>query len=596
MISNKIKKGYIMLLTTIIFMLVSVIIVLGISTPTVKQILLSRDTWGAKQSYYLTESGVEDVMYRLKNSTFSSNVGSTETLTMDGYNAVTQIANNITSKTITTQSNENGYKKSIMATVDEGAGTSFSYGILTGQGGFYLGGGSHIYGNIYSDGDITGESGTTITGSAIAASSGIGYFKDQSNETPTSTSNYIVFNDLNTRKDFAQSFQVSTTSPLGKIRFYMKRIGSPNSFSVSLINDSSGIPGATVLASATLGQTDASTTYGWVDINFTTNPTLTKNTTYWVVIIGENTWGSDSSYYSIAANTSYSNGQAKLGVLSSNTWGNTSPSGLDALLAVFLGLPSGQITCAGTSCLTIGSSSTDMVWASKVSGVSSPGTIYANVDTNNNKGSIERDNPPVIPMTITADDITAWKAQAAAGGTYNGNLSVDYTGDIRGPLKITGNLYVTSGTLLVTGTLWVQGNITVTSGGKIIIDPSLGDKSVIIVTDSYVSIDGGAQFQGSGTAGSYPIVVTTSVCPNTSPCASNNAAIYLSGGAGAVVLTAPYGEVFVGGGSGARSISGNLVHVDNGASVTYETGLANLSFSSGPTGGWAISGWGEIEN
>lgn len=585
-----------MLITTVIFVMVSVIIIFGITTPTIKQIFTTRDIWSAKQSRYLSEAGAEDVMYRLKDSSLSSKLTSQETLTLNGYSAITQITDTVNGKTITTLSDHNGYKKTMETKVDEGEGTSFSYGILTGEGGFYLGGGADIIGNIYSNGPVTAEAGTTISGSAISASSSVGYFKDQSNETPTSTSNSIVFNNINTNKDFAQSFQPASTSPIAKVRFYMKKNGSPNDFTVSLRNNGSSVPGTTVLASATLKSSDVTTSYTWVDISFTTNPTITKDTTYWIVIAGNNTWGNSSDYYTIAANSSYTRGQAKIGV-QGGTWNNTNPSGLDALFANFLGSASGQINCPGTSCVTIGSSSTDIVWASKVTGVSTVGTIYANVASNNNKKAVERDNPPTIPMATTQAQIDTWKTEATAGGTHSGNLSIGWAGGIVGPRKITGDLLVNGGgTLMITGTVWVQGSITVTSGGKIKISPSLGANSAVIVSDKYVSVDGGAQFEGSGTAGSYPIVVSTSVCPNTTPCATNSSAIYLSGGAGAVIMTAPFGKVHMNGGSGARSISGNMVYITGGGTVTYETGLANLSFTNGPSGGWQISGWKELEN
>ena len=233
-----------------------------------------------------------------------------------------------------------------------------------------------------------------------------------------------------------------------------------------------------------------------------------------------------------------------------------------------------------------------------MSHVNITGNIYCQTGANNANGktcNTSKDRPGVMPMPVSQANIDQWEAEALAGGApYSGNLSVDWDGDIVGPKKIIGNLTVDGGgTLMITGTVWVQGNIIVSGGGKVKISPTLGSKSAIILANGYVSIDGGAQFEGSGTAGSYPIVVSTSVCPSTTPCATNNSAVYLSGGAGAVVLVAPYGKVNVNGGSGARSVTGDSIYIDGGGTITYETGLANLSFSSGPSGGWEISGWKE---
>ena len=585
-----------MLLTTVIFMMVSLVIVFGLTTPIIKQIFVSRDIWAAKQSFYLSEAGAEDVMYRLKDSTFSSKVGLTETLSLDGYSAVTTIQNNVTTKTISTLSDEGGYKKTIRATVTQGSGVTFNYGILTGDGGFVITGGSRVVGNIYSNGDILGGAGVHITGSAIAAAGGSGIFKDQTNEAPTSSPpNSINFDNAAASRDFAQSFQPSTTSPVSKIRVFIKKTSTPDNLVVKLKSDNGGNPG-TDLASATLLKDSVTTSYGWVDLVFTTTPTLTKDTTYWVVITG-NVSGASTKYYTIAANSSYTRGGAKLGS-TSGAWAATSPSGLDGFFSLYQGIVPSQIFGNEGDYLYIGSSSTDIAWAATINHVSMTGTLYCDTGINNGGGKVcntSKGYPDVMPMPVSQANIDAWEAEGVAGGTYNGNLVVDWDGDIIGPRKINGNLTVNGGgTLMVTGTIWVTGNIILNGGGKIKISPSLGASSVIILANGYVNIDGGGQFEGSGTTGSYPVVVSSSVCPSTTPCGDSSSAISLSGGAGAVVLLAPFGKVNINGGSGARSVSGDSIYISGGGTVTYETGLANMEFTSGPTGGWNISGWGEV--
>ena len=474
-----------------------------------------------------------------------------------------------------------------------GEGTSFNYGILTGEGGFTITGGSQVIGNIYSNGDILGGAGIVITGSAIAASAG-NVFEDQLNETPTTPPNGIVFNNTKDTRDFAQSFQPSTTSKVQKISVYIKKTNYPENFTVNLMSNNSGNPG-TVLTTGTLIASQVTTSYGWVDITFSQNITLTKDTTYWFVIQGT-TNNNSTNTYTIAANNLYARGMAKVGKIG-GTWRNTTPSGLDGYFSLYLGSTPSKIYGYEGNYLFIGSSSSDIAWAYDVTHVDSSGPIYCQVGTNNADGKTcdtSKGIPDTLPMPISQANIDQWKAEAEAGGTYNGNFLVDYDGDILGPRKITGNLTVNGGgTLLVTGTLWVQGSIIVTGGGTIKISPTLGANSVIILSDQYVAVDGGGEFEGSGTAGSYPVIVSTSICPNTTPCSSNGSAISLSGGAGAVIMNAPFGKVYVNGGSGARSISGHQIYIDGRGVVTYETGLANLSFTSGPSGGWEIIGWGE---
>jgi hypothetical protein len=591
------RKGYVMLLTAIVFMMISFVIVFGLATPIIKQILSSRDIWGAKQSYYLSEAGIEDVTFRIKNG--ETDNGS-KFLYIDGFeNEVLVYKDSLTGNyTITTNGSDyNGYQRKIEATVTQSQGVSFNYGIQTGNGGFTITGGSRIVGNVYSNGDILGGAGIRITGSAVAAAGGIGIFKDQSNEISLPPPYGITFNNTGNTRDFSQSFQPSTTSAINKISIYIKKTNSPSDFSVKLMSNNNGVPG-TQLAVATLNAGSVSTNYGWVDLVFTSNPILNSSTTYWFVIVGDTKSNKTSTNtYTIGANTSYSLGVAKIGT-AGGVWNNTSPSGLDGYFSLYLGSAPAQIWGNGGDYMYIGSTSTDIVWSSSIKHISTPGKIYCQVSSNNAGGKTcdtSRSNPETLPMPVSESNIDQWKSEAESGGSTS-TLNIDWRGGVIGNKKITGNLTVSGGgTLLITGTVWVQGYITVSGGGKIKLSPSLGPNSAVILTDKYAKIDGGGSFEGSGTTGSYPVVVSTSVCPSTTPCAENNSAISLSGGAGAVVLIAPFGKININGGSGARAVTADSIYISGGGIVTYETGLANLSFSSGPSGGWSINSWGELE-
>ncbi len=595
----KTKKGYVMLLTVIVFMMVSLIISFGLTTPIIKQILSSRDIWGAKQAYYLSEAGVEDVMFRLKDSTYNSKISTQEILSINDFETITTISTDTLTgnKTIkTSESDYGGYKRKISAEVTQGEGVSFNYGIQTGNGGFTITGGSKVIGNIYSNGDILGGAGIHITGSAIAAAGGAGIFKDQSNEIPLPSLNGITFNNTGDTRDFAQSFRPSMTSPINRISVYIKRTNWPSNFTVKLMTDNNGIPG-TQIASTILNTNNVSTNYGWVDLVFTSSPTLNGGTNYWFVIVGDTKANKTSTNtYTIAANTAYTLGSAKVGT-AGGVWNNTNPSGLDSYFSVYLGSSPAQIWGNEGDYMYIGSTSTDIVWASSIKHVSTPGIIYCEYGELNANGKIcntSRPNPSTLPMPVSQANIDQWKTEAESGGSTT-TLAIGWAGGTIGNKKITGNLTVTSGTLLVTGTIWVEGYITLSGGGTIKLSPSLGANSAVILTDKYAQIDGGGSFEGSGTPGSYPVLISTSVCPSTTPCSVNNSAISLSGGAGAVVLIAPFGKININGGSGARAVTADSIYISGGGIVTYETGLADLSFSSGPSGGWSISFWKELE-
>jgi hypothetical protein len=198
-------------------------------------------------------------------------------------------------------------------------------------------------------------------------------------------------------------------------------------------------------------------------------------------------------------------------------------------------------------------------------------------------------------MPVSDAMVAEWKADALAGGTQTGNVTIGSSGGSLGPKKIVGNLTVNGGgTLTITGTIWVTGTITVSNGGKMKLINTYSYNSGVVLSDSYISLTGGGAFSGSGQVGSFPMLLSTSDCPVSSFCGSNPA-IYVSNGAGTVVLYAQNGTVNVSGGSSVKEITGKTVSVTNGGNVIYDTGLASQSFSSGPSGGYHTASFSETQ-
>ena len=191
-------------------------------------------------------------------------------------------------------------------------------------------------------------------------------------------------------------------------------------------------------------------------------------------------------------------------------------------------------------------------------------------------------------MPLSDSNIQEWKDDAVAGGIITGDYHSNWAGATLGPKKITGNLLVDGGgTLTVSGTLWVEGTITVTGGGKVKLASSYGTNDGAIISDSYVIVNGGATFSGSGQSGSYPFLITTSACPAESGCNGNNA-VSLSGGAGTVAIVAQNGTAQISGGSALKAVTAKQISMDGGATLQYDDGLINANFSSGPGGSWTF--------
>lgn len=466
---------------------------------------------------------------------------------------------------------------------------SFRYGVQAGAGGFSLIGGATINGSIYANGDIDATTGVHITGSATAANPPA-TTTDQLNDTPAisscTSSTCIMFADTTATQDFAQSFKISTALPLNNIQFYLKKVGAPSDATIRIINDNAGSPGTDVLMSAALSAATVTTNFGWVTVMMPSTPILDPDQTYWIVI---DTSYNSSKYYIVGANSGgYANGVAKIGKYG-GSWSSTTPAGLDGYFRVSLG--GGTSMIGGNTYNTgvyVGTLAGDGAWAHTVKGATVTGTIYCQNGSYTNKAcNTSRADPTPVAMPLSDGNIQEWKDDAAAGGTISGNYHVNYAGATLGPKKITGNLLVDGGgTLTVSGTLWVQGTITTTGGSHVVLASSYGANNGAIIADGIVTI-GSSNFAGSGTAGSYPFLITTNACPAESGCNGDNA-ISLSGGAGTVAIIAQNGTVDISGGSALKAVTAKQISMEGGATLQYDSGLINANFSSGPGGSWTF--------
>lgn len=195
-------------------------------------------------------------------------------------------------------------------------------------------------------------------------------------------------------------------------------------------------------------------------------------------------------------------------------------------------------------------------------------------------------------LPITLELITDWKDEATAGGI----ISEDYTLDggetvSLGPIKITGNMLIdNNSTLNITGLIYVEGNITIKNGAILRLDSDFGLLSGIVISDGKINIRPGVTIQGSGTEGSFLMLLSTnsSVDP-TSP------AIDVDNNAEAAIFYTSNGAIHLHNNVNVREATGYQLIIDNGAIISYETGLENINFSSGPGGSWRAQNWQEIE-
>ncbi len=521
-------------------------------------------------------------MYRIKNN---KQISSSESLSLDGVTVVTNIVDTASTKTINTSASGKNLVRKIETVLKIGIGTSFNYGIQAGAGGFILGNNVVVNGSVYANGAILGSNGALITGSAFSAN-GPALTANQKNDSPSSPTDIVKFGDSSLTQDLGQSFKVSVSETLAKISIYIKKTSTPSNLTVRITTDNAGSPSANTLTSATLDTSLVTSSYGWVEISLPNNTQLISGTTYWVVLDGAN---STTKYYTVGANTAYTGGQGKIGQYE-GSWDNTSPTGLDSYFKIYLGGIVGLIDG-----VMVGSGGVGNAEAYEVKSSTIAGSLYCQIGSDNNKAcNTYKTTPSAQDFSISDGNIDEWKSDASAGGVINGDYTVSSNISL-GPKKIVGDLVVDGNkTLTLTGNVWVTGKVTIDNGAKVILSSSYGTNSGTLVSDGPVRVSNNSSFAGSGQTGSYIMVLTTSDCPLGGSCAGLYA-MDISNNAGAVILNAQKGTIHLNNNAAVKEITAYKTIFDSNAVINYEQGIANLNFTNGPTGGWTIKSWAEIE-
>ncbi len=172
-----------------------------------------------------------------------------------------------------------------------------------------------------------------------------------------------------------------------------------------------------------------------------------------------------------------------------------------------------------------------------------------------------------------------------------------------GPKKIACDLEIsgTNYTITLAGNVWVAGDIEISNSPTIKVASSFGNKGVAIIADkpsnqttsSKISLENSAIFEGSGSPGSYVMFISQN---RSAESGGSEVAINVKNTvSGALLVYAGHGEISLENSINLREVTAYRIRLKNTAQVVYETGIANLLFNSGPSGGYEILDWKEIE-
>jgi len=217
----------------------------------------------------------------------------------------------------------------------------------------------------------------------------------------------------------------------------------------------------------------------------------------------------------------------------------------------------------------------------------SPGNCTAG--TTEDRGPNEIDPQP---FPITPQMITDWKADAEAGGTTIGDVTISGNASL-GPRKIDGNLIVDTGNccvLTLTGTVWVTGTLEIKNNATIEVDPGYGDLSGVVIADGNVFVRNGAALRGTSSPASFLLVTGTSASID-----EGDPAMEVKNNAAGAILFTPNGLMVIDNLVDVVEATAYQLLLKPNATVTYDVGLTNVLFSSGPSAGWAVTRWTEVE-
>ena len=625
-------KGFssgIALVMTVIFLTIMMILVTYIYSRTNSNVETTSKRINDQAAVEIGEAGIERSVWCLNNPSNTSdcpnnpNYTGETNVSFGGGTFTSTVSGSGNSRTIDVVATKTGSggttSKHLQVTLTTTtANVAFQYGMQTGVGGLTMKNNNKITGNVYSNGSVTGTK-SLITGDVVLAVSAPAI--DQQSDPSVNPLNYSSIGKTATTLWLAQSFVPSINEKVYAVDLKVAKAGTPPAATMYIYSDNGGKPGTSLYSQALSGPTDASGwENGWTQQLFSTSssPQLSVSTTYWIVL-KVNSTGNATNYWKVVrdtVDTGYTSGST-----STSTDGSTwTGAGYDSAFRIYLGgIPTTlSVNCNGSLC-SDGNGIGGNAFAGTISDTnikqhacysSLSGTVQAgnggSTCSGASTGAVPCDatntiagtgpychpnNPDQSPaeFPLSTAQISQMEAQATAGGTLTGNQTLTDNQTI-GPKKIIGDLTITAGSgtpAKLTGTVWVSGNIYL--NGTLKLDSNYGTNSGTLIADDPTDlVNSGRIIVGSagsllGNSNSNTYIMGLSMSTSLDETA---AAIDVSNNLTAGVVYAANGAVNIQNSADIKEVTAQKIIMQNNTTITYQTGLASVVFTSGPGASW----------
>ncbi|MBI2610231.1 hypothetical protein HYW53_03640 [Candidatus Giovannonibacteria bacterium] len=579
--SNQKNSGQAALLTVIIIMFLMLSVIFSTAAFALRESKVASSNFKSRLSFFVAEAGVDDAVYRLRRG---KNLTSSFTLSIDGASAITNVSiPTQTQRVITSTGDYSGATRAVESHLTMGSdNVSFFYGIQVGDGGLTMDNNAIVNGSVYSNGNVVGSNGAKVFGDVIVAG---GITSDPSLSWESYDSDQF-FATAASNRDIAQSFITNASGGLSKISLYLGKVGSPgSSINVRIASDNGGKPASSSLANAVIVPSTVGSTPSWINVAFSSVPVLANGSKYWIILdYGSN---SSSNYWNWKKDSTdgYLSNTGKY----TSDWDSGSASwtdvGGDLSFKVWIGGVNTRIESLTVGDSTMGTGRANLFVDDIVHGSACPNQ-YCIVD-----------NPSREELPISAGLIEDWRADSLIGGEClsplcdsSGNFSLTENGALAtlGPKKINGSMTVSNNAILtVSGTIYVAGDINFSNNCVIKLSPDYGADSGIIFSDGVITVSNNCTFEGSGDPESFILLLSAKNAPSQN-------VMNISNNSDGVIYYASDGRIDFANNALAKEATAYGMHLNNNAVINYVSGLANLNFTSGPSGGWGIDTWREV--
>lgn len=592
--------GYAALTTMILILTISITIIAAFSSFTLHEVNTNRTFTKSVDSHFISESGIEEGIYRILSGKL---IPSNELLGVGNGTTTIQVTTVGSDRIVRSEGLHDNIQQNLETKVDvTTTGVNFHYGVQVGYLGLELENTAQVIGSIYSNGSIIASQNSRITGDAWVA----GGTASTPNQSQQLFPQELPIKDTLNHRDAAQSFVPSITAVVRQLRLYIRKVNNPPSDATIRIRaDNGGIPAknGTSYGQATLNSGSIGASSTWVTVAINANDPLIAGQTYWIVI---DYGGTDyTKYFMIGAsdNTSYPAGT----LMYSDSWDAGTPvwtpTNHDVAFQIFLGDVVTKIYGATVGQGGIGDAHANTIEDSTIAGKAYCQTISGSVSADGANICNPGSDPSPKDLPISEAQIAAFQAEGDAGGVCtpsvnpycqaDGDFELDHQATTTlDAVEITGNMRLeNTASLIMRGTIHVRGDFIINNTCKIQLDPATyGSNSGVIVIDGKADISNRCQLLGSGVASSSYMMILT-----TSPYIAAPPSIKLSNTSSGAIFYAAHGTLELENKTDVKEAVGQKLKVSNTGTVTYETGLADIQFSSGPGGGYNVTNWQQAE-